>query len=124
MVFKNFQELVIAALAIVDSNIWYMAYLSDRSIGKCMVISNSVGIQSSWDPDISYNRAWQNVYYIAYLKENLVLITSEGVSPVILDTNQVIYHIGVNFKPMHMAPFKKWLPIYYNKWQPNVLLQF
>ena len=71
-----------------------------------MVKSNSVGLQSSLDLDISYIRTWSNVYYIAYLKESLVLSTNEGVSRVILDTNQVIHHIGVNFKPMHMAPFK------------------
>ena len=40
MVFENFQEEVIEALAIVDSNLWYL--LSDRSIGKCMMKSNSV----------------------------------------------------------------------------------
>ena len=45
-----------------------------------MVKSNSVGLQSSLDPVISYNRAWQNVYCIAYLKESLVLSTNEGVS--------------------------------------------
>ena len=72
-----------------------------------MVKSNSVGLQSSLDIEISYNnRAWLNVYHIAYLKEGLVLSTDEGVSRVILDTNQVFHHIGVDFKPMHIAPFK------------------
>ena len=60
-----------------------------------MVKSNSVGLQSSLDLEISYNRAWLNVYHIAYLKEGLVLSTNEGVSRVILDINQVIHHIGV-----------------------------
>ena len=64
------------------------------------------GLQSSLDLNISYNRAWSNVYYIAYLKESSVLSTNEGFSRVILDKNQVIHHIGVNFKPMHIAPFK------------------
>ena len=71
-----------------------------------MVKSNSTGIQSSLDPEISYNRAWLNVYHIAYLKESLVLSTNEEVSQVILDTNQAIHHIADDFKPMHMAPFK------------------
>ena len=71
-----------------------------------MVESNSVGPQSSLEPVISYNRALKNVHYIAYLKESLVLSTNEGVSPVILDTNQVIHHIGVDLKPMYIAPFK------------------
>ena len=66
MVFENFQEEVIEALAIFDSNLWYL--LSDRSIGKFMVKSNSAGLQSSLDPEISYNRAQLNVYHIAYLK--------------------------------------------------------
>ena len=104
MLFESFQEEVIEALAIVDSNLWYLLYLlSDRRIGKCMVKSNSVGLQSSLDLDISYIRTWSNVYYIAYLKESLVLSTNEGVSRVILDTNQVIHHIGVDFKPMYMV---------------------
>ena len=64
-----------------------------------MVKSNSLGLHSSLDPVISYNRVWQNVYCIAYLKESLVLSTNEGVSQVILDTNQVIHYIGVDFKP-------------------------
>ena len=68
--------------------------------------SNSAELQSSLDPEISYNRARLNDYPIAYLKESLVLSTNEGVSRVILDTNQVIHHIGVDFKPMHVAPFK------------------
>ena len=68
--------------------------------------SNSAGLQSSLDPEIRYNRARLNFYPIAYLKESLVLSTNEGVSRVILDTNQVIHHIGVDFKPMHVAPFK------------------
>ena len=67
--------------------------------------SKSVGLQSSLDLDISYNKTWQNVYYIAYLRESLVLSANEGVSRVILDTNQVIHHTGLDFKPMHMAPF-------------------
>ena len=71
-----------------------------------MVKSNSVGLQSSLDPEVSYNRAWLNVYHIAYLKESLVLSTNEGVSRVILDTSKVIRHIGVDFKPMHMAACK------------------
>ena len=71
-----------------------------------MVKSNSVGLQSSLDLDISYIRTWSNVYYIAYLKESLVLSTNEGVSRVILDTSKVIRHIGVDFKPMHMAACK------------------
>ena len=104
MVFEKFQKEVVEALVIVDSNIWHL--LSDRNIGKCMEKSNSAGLQSSLDPKISYNRARLNVYPIAYLKESLVLSTNEGVSRVILDTNQVIHHIGVDFKPMHMAPFK------------------
>ena len=91
MVFENFQEEVIEALAIVDSNIWHL--LSDKSIRKFMAKSNSVGLQSSLDPEISYNRARLNVYHIAYLKESLVLSTNEGVFRVILDTNQVIHHI-------------------------------
>ena len=70
-----------------------------------MVKPNSVGLQSSLDIEISYNRAWLNVYHITYLKEGLVLSTNE-VSQVILDTNQVFHHIGVGFKPMHIAPFK------------------
>ena len=71
-----------------------------------MVKSNCVGLQSSLHPDISYNRAWPVVYYNVYLKESLILSTKEGFSRVILDINQVIQHIGINFKPMHMAPFK------------------
>ena len=66
MMFENFQEEVTEALATVGSNLWYL--LSDRSIGKYMVKSNSVGLQSSLDSKISYNRAWLNVYHIAYLK--------------------------------------------------------
>ena len=66
MVFENFQEEVIEDLAIVDSNLWSL--LSDRGIGKCMVKSNKIGLQSSLDLEISYNRAWQNFYHIAYLK--------------------------------------------------------
>ena len=54
----------------------------------------------------SYNRAWQIVYCIAYLKERLVLSVNEGVSRFILDTNQVIHHKVVDFKPMYIAPFK------------------
>ena len=104
MVFENFQEEVIEALAIVDSNIWHL--LSDRSMRKRMAKSNSVGLQSSLDLEISYNRARLNVYHIPYLKESLVLSNKEGVFRVILDTDQVIHHIGVDFKPMHMAPFK------------------
>ena len=42
IVFENFQEKVIEALAIVDSNLWYVAYLSDRSIEKCMLGFNSL----------------------------------------------------------------------------------
>ena len=103
MLFESFQEEVTEALAIVDSNLWYVACLSGRSIGKYMVKSNSVVLQSSLDPNTSYNRAWQKVYYIAYLKESLGLSTNEGVSRVILDTNQVIHHIGVDFKPMYMV---------------------
>ena len=71
-----------------------------------MVKSSSVGLQSSVDPEISYNRTWLNVYQIIYLKESLVLSTNEGVSRVILDINQVIHHIGVDFKTVHVAPFK------------------
>ena len=106
MVFENFQEKVIEALTIVHSNLWYVACFSDRSIGHCIVKSNSVGLQSALDPDISCNIAWLNIYYIAYLKESLALSTNKKASQVILDTNQVIHHIGVNFEPMHMAPFK------------------
>ena len=84
---------------VADLNLYYVEWWSGRSTGKCMVKSNSVGLQSSLDPVISYNRAWQNVYCIAYLKESLVLSTNEGVSQVILDTNQVIHYIGVDFKP-------------------------
>ena len=88
----------------VDSNLWYL--LSARSTGKYLVKLNSVGLQSSVDPEISDNEARLNVYRIFYLKESLVLSTNEGVSRVILVTNQVIHHIGVDFKPVHMAPFK------------------
>ena len=35
--FDNFQKKVIEALAIVDSNLWYVACLSERSIEKYMV---------------------------------------------------------------------------------------
>ena len=63
-----------------------------------MAKSNSVGLQYSLDPKISYNRARLNVYHIAYLKESLVLSTNEGVFRVILDTNQVIHHIGDHLK--------------------------
>ena len=66
-----------------------------------MVKSNSVGLQSSLDPDISYNTAWQNVYYIVCLKESLVLSINEGVSRGILDPNQAIHQIGVNFIPIY-----------------------
>ena len=104
--FQNVQEKVIEALAIVDSNLWYVAYLSDRCIRKSMVKSNSVGLQSFLGPVISYHRFCKNVYCISYLKESLVLSSNEGVSRVILDTNQVIHHIGVGFKPMYIAPFK------------------
>ena len=102
--FENFQEEVIETLAIVDSNMWNL--LSDRSIGICVTKSNSVGFQSSLDPEISYNRAWLNVYHIAYLKESLISSTNKGVSRVILNINKVIHHIRVDIKPMHMAPFK------------------
>ena len=73
--FGNFQEEVIEALAIVNSNLWQL--LLDRSIGKYMAKS-----------------------------KNLVLSTNEEFSRVILDINQVIHHIGVDSKPVHMAPFK------------------
>ena len=56
--FGNSQEKVIEALVIVDSNLWYFACFSDRSIGKCIVKSNSLGLQSSIDYVISYHRAW------------------------------------------------------------------
>ena len=79
MVFENFQEKVIEALTIVHSNLWYVACFSDRTIGNCMVKSNSVRLQSA---------------------------LKKVISQVILDTNQVIHHIGVNFEPMHMAAFK------------------
>ena len=73
-VLENFQEKIIEVLAIVDSNLWYVVVvcLSDRYIGKCMVKSNSVGLHSSLDLVISYNKAQQNVYCIAYLKGSLV----------------------------------------------------
>ena len=58
----DFLEKVTEALAIVDSNLWYVTCLSDRCVGKCMVKSNSVSLQSSLDIVISYNRVWQNVY--------------------------------------------------------------
>ena len=58
-----------------------------------------------FDPVISYNRAWQNIYCIAYLV-SLLSNTNEGVSQVILDTNYVTHHIEVDFKPMYIAPFK------------------
>ena len=98
--FGNFQEKVIEALAIVNSNLWYVAWFSDRSIGKWMIKENSVGLQFSLDSVISYNRAWQNVYCIGNLKESLVLDTTKNISRVTLDTNQIIDHIGVDFKPM------------------------
>ena len=62
-------------------------------------------IAMGFDPVISYNRAWQNVYCIAYLV-SLLSNTSEGVSQVILDTNYVTHHIEVDFKPMYIAPFE------------------
>ena len=87
---------MIEGLGIVDSDPWYLPCLSDRCIGKCMLKSNSVGLQSSLNPVISYNRAWQKVYCIAYLKESFVLSTDEGVHRVNLDTNQVIHQCIVN----------------------------
>ena len=82
-----------------------------------MVKSTSVGIQSSLDAVVRYNRAWQNVYWIVYIKESLVLSTNEGVSRVILNSNLVIHDIGVNFKPMYIAPFTiyRWFHICYIK---------
>ena len=93
---KGFKSLVI-----VDSNLWYVACLSDRCIGKCMAKSNSAGLQRYLDPIISYNRAWKDVCCIAFLKESLVLSTNEGVSRVVLDTSQVIHHKGVYFKQVY-----------------------
>ena len=58
-----------------------------------MVKSNSVGIQSSLHPVIRYNRAWRNADCIVYIKESLVLSTNEGVSRVILNSDQVIHDI-------------------------------
>ena len=97
----KFPEKGFKSLAIVDSNLWYVACLSNRCIGKCMAKSNSAALQRSLDPIISYNRAWQNVCCIAFLKESLVLSTNEGVSRVILDTSQVIHHMGVYFKQVY-----------------------
>ena len=71
-----------------------------KCIGICLTKSNSVRLQRSLDPIIRYNRAWQNVCCIAYVKESLVVSTSEGVSRVILDTAQVIH------KQVYIAPFK------------------
>ena len=44
IVFENFQKKVIEILAIVDSNLQYVACLSDRSIEKCVEKSNSIGL--------------------------------------------------------------------------------
>ena len=118
MVFENFQEEVIEALAVVDSNIWHL--LSDKSIRKCMAKSNSVGLQSSLDLKISYNRARLNVYHIAYLKESLVLSTNKGVFRVILDTNQVIHHIGDHLKMASYLLYQV-TGIYYNLMKSKIL---
>ena len=87
---------MIEAVGIIDLHLWYLPYLSYRCIGKYMLKSSSVGLQPSLNPVISYNRAWQKVYCIAYLKESIVLSTDEGVYRVILDTNEVIHQCIVN----------------------------
>ena len=66
--------------------------------------SNSVGLQSSSDPEISYNRAWLNVLH-CLLKIKLSLRYQQRGFSSHFGHKSGYHHIGVDFKPMHMTPF-------------------